>query len=78
MSLVFALPVPAIRHLHRSGHSGGESRGVLEAPVTSGDADAGVLLEPSSERGLITVGQEVQHLSRFEIHEDRAVRAALA
>ena len=59
----------------RAGRAGRGGSGVVTAAGATDEADRGMVLEPVRKGVLRAVGQEVNHASLFQIHEQRA-RAA--
>jgi hypothetical protein len=70
--------VPAIRNLLSLGGAGRRRLGVGRRTVPADHLDPGMGLEPSRHGIRSTVGEEVEDVPSFQVHDDRAVALSLA
>ena len=70
--------VPAVRDLHGPGGSLRRRLGVGRRTIPADDFDAGMGLEPRGHGVRVAVGEEVDNVTAFQVHDDRAVPLPLA
>jgi hypothetical protein len=68
--------VEPVCHLDRVGRTGSCAIGVRTSTIPDDDLDAGVGLQPVRQGRGRALQQQVQHLVKFQVHQDRPVAVA--